>query len=330
MQSEYDSISKEKSKTATELTYTEVISYNRKNLERELQNEVSDDTKQTQEVKAKRTAKNSVFLDLFQDKKNLLKLYQTLHPEDTDATEDTLDIVTIDNVLTDNLYNDLGIMAGNNRLLLLLEAQSSWTVNILIRILLYLAQSYHEYFERTSQSLYKSTKVKMPKPELYIIYTGNKGKKPDIISLSQEFFDGADIDIEVRAKVIYESDTEDIINQYIIFCKVFDEQRKLYGMTEQTVKETIRICKDRNILREYLISREVEVVTIMMSLFDDEQIMRTYLKDAANTAAYEADRATAERMIKKGKMSLEDIADCVPTLSLEELKKIEAEVMQLA
>ncbi len=30
-------------------------------------------------------------------------------------------------------------------------------------------------------------------------------------------------------------------------CKVFDEQRKLYGMTEQTVKETIRICKDRNI-----------------------------------------------------------------------------------
>ena len=291
---------------------------------------VSDDTKQTQEVKAKRTAKNSVFLDLFQDKKNLLKLYQTLHPEDTDATEDTLDIVTIDNVLTDNLYNDLGIMAGNNKLLLLLEAQSSWTVNILIRILLYSAQSYHEYFERTSQSLYKSTKVKVPKPELYIIYTGNKGKKPDIISLSQEFFDGADIDIEVRAKVIYESDTEDIINQYIIFCKVFDEQRKLYGMTEQTVKETIRICKDRNILREYLISREMKVVIIMMSLFDDEQIMRTYLKDAANTAAYEADRATAERMIKKGKMSLEDIADCVPTLSLEELKKIEAEVMQLA
>ena len=39
LQSEYDSISKEKSKTATELAYAEVISYNRKNLERELQNE---------------------------------------------------------------------------------------------------------------------------------------------------------------------------------------------------------------------------------------------------------------------------------------------------
>ena len=39
LQAEYDSISKEKSKTATELAYAEVISYNRKNLARELQNE---------------------------------------------------------------------------------------------------------------------------------------------------------------------------------------------------------------------------------------------------------------------------------------------------
>ncbi len=286
---------------------------------------MSDDVQQTGEVKAKRTAKNSVFLDLFQDKRNLLKLYQTLHPEDTDATEDTLDIVTIDNVLTDNLYNDLGIMVGKDKLLLLLEAQSTWTVNILIRILLYLAQSYHEYFERTSQSLYKSTKVKMPKPELYIIFTGNKGRKPETVSLSQEFFGGADIDVEVKAKVIYESDTEDIINQYIIFCKAFDEQRKLYGMTEQAVKETIRICKDRNILKEYLISREVEVVTIMMSLFDDEQIMRTYWKDMEKEMA----RKTAEKMIKMGKLSLEEICLCVPSLSLDELKELEAEIMQL-
>ena len=73
-----------------------------------------------------------------------------------------------------------------------MEAQSTWTVNILVRILLYLAQSYHEYFQRTSQDYYKSRKVKMPKPELYVIFTGNRGRKPD-----------------------------DIINQYIVFCKVF-------------------------------------------------------------------------------------------------------------
>ena len=285
-----------------------------------------DGTKRTQEVKVKRTAKNSVFLDLFQDKKNLLELYKALHPEDTDATEDALDIVTIDNVLTDNLYNDLGIMVGNSRLLLLLEAQSSWTVNILIRILLYLAQSYHEYFERTSQSLYKSRKVKMPKPELYVIYTGNRGRKPDTISLSHEFFDGADIDIEIKAKVIYESDKDNIINEYIVFCKVFNEQIKEHGMTKQAVIETIRICKDRNILKQYLSSKEVEVVTIMMSLFDNEQIMRTYAKDIKRETLME----NAKHMLKMGKLTVEEIPVCYPDLTIDDAREIEEEIMQFA
>ena len=48
---------------------------------------------------------------------------------------------------------------------------------------------------------------------------------------------------------------------------------------KQAVTETIRICKDKNILKQYLSNKEVEVVTIMMSLFDDEQIMKTYTKD---------------------------------------------------
>ncbi len=39
MKAEYDSIDKKQTKTATELAYAEVISYNKKNLERELQNE---------------------------------------------------------------------------------------------------------------------------------------------------------------------------------------------------------------------------------------------------------------------------------------------------
>ena len=286
---------------------------------------MQDDTRLIEEVMAKRTAKNSVFLDLFQNKSYLLRLYKTLHPEDTTATEDSLTDVTITNVLTDNLYNDLGFIA-NNKLMILVEAQSTWTVNILVRVLLYLAQSYHEYFRRTSQDYYKSRKVRMPKPELYVIFTGNKGRKPNRLLLSEEFFKGADIDIEVKAKVIYESDTDDIINQYIIFCKVFNEQTKQHGMTRKAVTETIRICKDRNVLREYLAQREKEVVTIMMSLFDEEQIMKSFIR----SERHDADRETAERMIRKGKMSLEEIADYVPSLPLEELKELEAEVMQLA
>lgn len=59
----------------------------------------------------------------------------------------------------------------------------------------------------------------------------------------------------------------DIINQYVIFTKVCNEQVKLYGRTKKALLETIRICKDRNVLKEYLESREKEVMGIMMVLY---------------------------------------------------------------
>lgn len=72
---------------------------------------------------------------------------------------------------------------------------------------------------------------------------------------------------------------------------------------------------------------------MMMTLFDDEQILKAYTKDiedsTAKKTAKETARETAEKLIKKGKMTLDEIADCVPALSLDELKKIEAEVLQL-
>ena len=285
---------------------------------------MQDETKQVQEIMANRTAKNSVFLNLFQDKSYLLKLYKTLHPEDTAATEDSLTDVTIENVLTDNLYNDLGFIVGN-KLMILVEAQSTWTMNILVRVLLYLAQSYHEYFQRTSQNYYKSKKVKMPKPELYVIFTGNKGRKPDRISLSKEFFEGADIDIEVKAKVIYESNEDDIINQYIIFCKVFNEQTKMHGMTRKAVTETIRICKDRNVLRDYLLKKEKEVVTIMMSLFDEEQIMRSFIK----SEKYDLAKEKAILMLRDGKITIDEVSLYFPELLESDIKELEEEIVQL-
>jgi hypothetical protein len=152
--------------------------------------------------------------------------------------------------------------------------------------------------------------------------------------LSEEFFGGAETAVEVKAKVIYESDSDDIINQYIIFCKVFDDQCKKHGLTQKAIEETIRICKDRNILRNYLESKEKEVVTIMMSLFDEEQIMKIYVKDMQNEAAKEAakktEKETAKRMFLKGRMTLEEITEYVPNLSMDELRELEAEVLALA
>ena len=54
------------------------------------------------------------------------------------------------------------------------------------------------------------------------------------------------------------------------------------------------------------------------------------MEDMRNEAALNNARETAERLIKKGKMTLEEIAECVPLLSLDDLREIEIKVMQLA
>ena len=66
----------------------------------------------------------------------------------------------------------------------------------------------------------------------------------------------------------------------------------------------------------------------MTTLFSDEYVLEAYAKEIADKTAYREARETAERFIKKGQMSLENIADCIPSLSLDELKKIAAEITQ--
>ena len=52
----------------------------------------------------KHKIKDSVFTDLFKNKKYLLQLYQALHPEDLDTTEDDIDDITLKHVLVDTEY----------------------------------------------------------------------------------------------------------------------------------------------------------------------------------------------------------------------------------
>ena len=188
----------------------------------------------------------------------------------------------------------------------------------------YLVQTYHDYFEEQDADLYGSKKVHVPEPELYLIYTGDRVSRPETISFSEEFFGGKECAIEVKVKVIYGGKENDIISQYVAFTKVYNEQVKLHGRSREAVTETIRICKDRNVLRDFLGSREKEVISIMMSLFDDERIMRTHIASEKKEAAKE----TAEKMLKMGKMSVEEIASCFTELSVEDIQEIEKGLLQ--
>ena len=85
------------------------------------------------ELKMKRTVKDSVFTHLFRDVNYTFKMYQALHPEDTVTTVNDISIITLESHLVNQLYNDLGFIVGN-RLIILVEHQSTWSENIVIRI----------------------------------------------------------------------------------------------------------------------------------------------------------------------------------------------------
>ena len=245
---------------------------------------------------AKHTAKDSVFTNLFKDLKYLLLLYQALHRDDDTVTMDDLKIVTIQNILVNQWYNDLGFLV-RDRLIILVECQSIWAVNIVLRLFLYLAQTYKDYITENNLNVHSKTKVALPKPELYVIYTGERFENmPEEISLADEFFGGDKSFIDVKVKVIYDGEKGDIINQYYNFTKIYREQVKVHGWTREAVRETIRICKERDILKEYLQDCEKEVVDIMTTLFDQESVLDAWEHEIRQEVMQEA-RKEADRKI---------------------------------
>ena len=268
----------------------------------------------TEKTVVKRNIKDCVFTDLFGKKKYLRELYLALHPEDIDVTEDDLTDITIENVLTNALYNDLGFRVGN-RLIILVEAQSTWSVNILVRSLLYVSTTYQQYIDERDLDVYAAKKIDIPKPELYVIFTGDRKNRPKELQLSKEFFpDETDLALDVKVKMIYGDKKDDIIGQYVLFTKVYDEQRRLYGRTRKAIEETIQVCKERDVLKEYLESREGEVVTMMSTLFDYETIMKNHdatIRREEREKANERAIASIVRVYKKMDGSMPDAIESV-------------------
>ena len=124
--------------------------------------------------------------------------------------------------------------------------------------------------------------------------------------------------------MIYLQDSDDIINQYIGFCRVCNEQVALHGRTLKAVKEIIRICRDRNLLREYLSEREMEVEEIMLTLFEQEHVWnieRNNIRLAALEEGIMQNKTQTVLKMFRRNMPVEDIAD-ISELSVEEVDDI--------
>ncbi len=221
----------------------------------------------------KYTVKDSVFTYLFKQPEYTRKLYLTLHPEDQEVTEEDCKVLTLENILTNGMHNDLGFQV-RGKLIFLIEAQSTFSLNIVLRLLLYLAMTYKEYIEEHMLDIYSTTTVFVPRPELYVLYTGDQKDIPDTLYLSEMYEGGGDAELKVH--VLRDKGTNSIIDQYVRFCKIADVQRKKYGRTNKAIEKTIQICIEQGILVPFLESRQKEVHDIMSLLFDQDTIMRIH------------------------------------------------------
>jgi len=156
---------------------------------------------QNEAVTAKGIAKASVFEDLLSDMDYMMRLHKAFHPEDKDVRIEDLENITPQSVLVNVIYNDLGFMVGD-RLLILVEAQSTWSVNIIFRCFLYVAETLKRRYILKEDFIFGTKPIDFPEIELYVIYTGDKNVQSSKITLTNELRGGKKTAIEVEVNVI--------------------------------------------------------------------------------------------------------------------------------
>ena len=143
---------------------------------------------------------------------------------------------------------------------------------------MYLAETFRDYIIETEQSYYSKTKVHLPKPELYVVYTGEDKHKEQRLSLAEEFWGGDNSSVDIKAKIIYGDEPDTILSEYVAFTRTYKKYKALLGQTREAVEATIDDCIENNILSDYLTERRKEVMDIMTALFDDNVIQEMYEK----------------------------------------------------
>ena len=118
-----------------------------------------------------RNFKDTLFRKIFDNKKDLLSLYNALN--DTEHTdEDLIEINTIEDAIYIGYKNDISFVIDSE--LNLYEHQSSVNKNMPIRGLIYLTELYKGYIERNGEP----ERRVMPLSDSYMTNDSNKGQKP--------------------------------------------------------------------------------------------------------------------------------------------------------
>lgn len=143
----------------------------------------------TQNVGSKRhvnrTYKDSLFRMVFQEKKDLLDLYNAVN-ETAYTLEDDLIMYTLEDAVYISYKNDVSFLLGEQ--LNLYEHQSTLNPNMPIRGLLYMSRNYEAYIELNHLDIYSSVLQKLPMPQYLVFYNGeDSAPERQVLELTDAF-----------------------------------------------------------------------------------------------------------------------------------------------
>lgn len=257
--------------------------------------------------KENREHKDSLFVDLFyQDetaKKNLLSLYNALH--DTNYEDETIiRKVKIDDVLYKNFKNDISCEV-NGLVLVFGEHQSTINRNMPLRCLMYVGRAYEQLVD--SKARYRTTLVKIPTPEFYVFYNGEKEQPLEqVLTLSDAFMNPAgENSVELKVKVI--NINSDKAHEVLDKCGILKEFSRFistvrkYWEEEGAIKKAIKECIEKGILADYLKRKGSEVENMLIAEYSYEEDMQVKQEEAMQQGVQKGIILSADifQMVKK-------------------------------
>jgi hypothetical protein len=234
-------------------------------------------------MSANREYKDSLFSFLFSNPEVLRELYGAL--EGVRLEPDVpITVNTLSDVLFKEQINDLSFLV-DNRLVVLIEHQSTVNPNMALRLFLYLARIYEKIFDR--KKLYSSKALQVPRPECIVLYNGT-APYPDrtTLHLSELFAEARGIlgggaappplELSVKVYNINSGHSKAIVEKcrelewYSAFTARVREYKAQTGNNEKAMKMAINYCIEHNILRDFLETHASEVLNMLLSEWNTE------------------------------------------------------------
>jgi len=267
--------------------------------------------------------KDSVFSKLFSSPEILRELYSAI--EGIDVPKDAIvDINTLSEALFMKQINDLSFTI-DDRIVVLIEHQSTINENIPLRVLMYIARVYEKIIE--NRNIYHKKLIKIPTPEFIVLYNG-KDECPDhyTLKLSDAFKDitglkltdgeGFPLELIVQVYNINQGRNPQMLkrsenlNGYSFFIAKVNEYKE-YLTLEESVRNAVKYCIEQGILKDFLKEHGAEVVNM---LFDDISV-----EEIAEIRAEEAREEGIEIGVERERQHLIKLLD--QGLSVEEIKQ---------